>query len=61
MRCGRGTCGSRSASEVTTSAATPIGRLIQKIHCHPGPSASQPPNTGPRTLEVPKTAANQPW
>ncbi len=57
MRCSRRTCGIRSAAEVITSATRPIGTLMKKIHCHPGPSANQPPSTGPRTDEVPNTAA----
>ena len=34
---------------------------MKKIHCQPGPSAKNPPSTGPSTLEVPKVAAMYPW
>ncbi len=53
----RRTCCSFSAAEVITSATSPIGMFMKKIHCQPGPSANQPPSTGPSTDEVPKTAA----
>ncbi len=56
MTCSRRVCGSLRAYDVTTSATTPIGTLSQKIHSQPGPSASQPPRSGPATLDVPKTA-----
>ena len=46
-----------SAAEVMNSATSPSGMLMKKIHCHPGPSANQPPSTGPSTEEVPNTAA----
>ena len=53
----RRTCGIFSADEVMTSATMPIGTFMKKIHCQPGPSANQPPSTGPSTEETPKTAA----
>ena len=57
MTWSRRTVGIFSAIDVTTSAAIPIGMLIQKIHCHPGPPVSHPPSSGPATLETPNTAA----
>ena len=53
----RRTCGIFRAAEVMTSATRPIGMFMKKIHCQPGPSANQPPSTGPSTDDVPKTAA----
>ncbi len=53
----RRTCGIFSAAEVIPRATRPSGTLMKKIHSQPGPSANQPPRTGPRTDEVPNTAA----
>lgn len=48
MRAGARRTGSlRSTESTATSAASPSGRLIQKIHCHPRCSVSAPPTVGP--------------
>ena len=48
--CGRGVrAACLSATEVMTRATRPIGTLMKKIHCQPGPSAKKPPSTGPST------------
>lgn len=39
-----------------TSPSTPIGTLTKKIHCHPSPSTSTPPASGPARLAAPAVA-----
>jgi hypothetical protein len=47
----RGT--NRAAS---TNPTTPTGTLMKKIHCHPGPSTSRPPSSGPTSVATPAVA-----
>ena len=41
-------------------AISPIGRLIQKIHCHPRPSVMAPPMAGPASTATPITPLKMP-
>ena len=44
--------GSFSAKYAMTHAAMPMGTLIQKVQRQPGPSVSQPPSSGTRTMRT---------
>ena len=44
----------------STTAVSPTGMLIQKIDRHPTDVTSTPPNTGPRAMATPTTAAQTP-
>jgi hypothetical protein len=37
-------------------ASSPIGTLIQKIHCQSRPSITSPPTSGPQATAMPVTA-----
>ena len=45
---------------VSTIAAKPTGRLIQKMERHPTEVTSTPPTTGPSAMLTPTTAAHTP-
>ncbi len=45
---------------VSSSAATPTGRLSQKIDRQPTDSTSSPPTSGPAAMETPMTAPQTP-
>ena len=45
---------------VSTTAASPTGRLIQKMERHPTELTSTPPITGPSAMLTPTTAAHTP-
>src|SRR5216684_3256125 len=51
---------SRSRVITMTTAISPIGRLIQKIHCHPRPSVMAPPTAGPASTAIPTTPLKMP-
>ena len=51
-----------SVMRVSTSgtASSPIGTLIQKIHCHASPSTTAPPTSGPLATARPVIALKIP-
>ena len=51
---------SRSRVITMMMAISPIGRLIQKIHCHPRPSVMAPPMAGPASTATPITPLKMP-
>ena len=62
-----GWCGTCKKLTTSISAAMPIGMFIRNTQRQPEMKriwlapAKRPPISGPRTLEVPKTARNIPW
>jgi hypothetical protein len=57
----RGSTPSCRYSVTSTMAATPNGRLIQKIHGHPTLWTTSPPTSGPTIDEIPQMLEIHPW
>ena len=52
--------GSTGTSQYASASPTrPMGTLTKKIHCHPNPSTSTPPASGPTRLATPAVAPHR--
>ncbi len=45
-----------TSRQASTRPTRPIGTLMKKIHCQPGPSTSRPPTSGPTRVATPAVA-----